>query len=950
MRREAGSNTSEVRVSQDGLKYFIGRDDFRDLFLRHLNLTDSNGSQVLVVHGVGGIGKTSLIRKLGQELDAAEAPYPKPALPHARFDFENLESSIQAYREVLVKLRHDLGSTFKIDFPKFDLCLAVMLAQEGGPAPKLVSVNPTLNRIYQFVLGLSPVPYTSTIVSAGSLIAEIGAKHIPAFGNWLRKAGGTEAVLTLRKRAHENDQYLPDKLIELFVADLKEELPKRSDKVHRGVLFLDSYEKLWSGREASRSAQARSLDEWVRKLAAFCLGSDVLLVIVGRDRLRWDEDNPDEWNGYLDQHLLGGLTAHDAQVFLFKCGIGHNVPAPPVALQSAIIQCCKESSEPGKPLTCHTFYLALCADIVLNDRANSRPDPTPETFRSIPSDSVAKELADRFLQSLHDRAKEIWLEKLSQTPRFNQSSALYLLGATSVTEAEAAWELLTSFSFLTPQSDGFWRLHDTMRTALRTRISQDRAQLTHEQLRDFWAEQDEMSLAFFHEWSLDPYGTTNTWTQRHETALTEHRIPDARELLILWADITLDDADRKLLGDQVWAATHGKLGNAFRATPIAPLAGALKAAIEHYEAALQVYTIDNYPQDWAGTQNNLGNAYNTLPTGDRGLNLQNAIRCYQEALKISTEDDFPQDWATIQNNLGNAYRNLPTGDRELNLQNALGHYQAALKVYSKNSFPQQWASIQNNLAVTYTSQLTGDRKNNIRKAIQCYHDALTIYTEAKHPLEWATIQNNLGNAYNNLLRGNQDVNSQDAIQYYQAALRVYTKVDFPQDWAMTQGNLGRAFTNLTIGDRETNLIKAVDSYKAALQVYTEVDFPQDWTTIQHSLGNAYCDLHTGNREQNIQNAINCYQGALRISTEQDFPQDWAESSYNLGRAFLMLAQETGNRSGPALASACFAAAERGFSLVGLSEAAADAGYQREKLEPIIQQMHDTMAQEDETAE
>jgi hypothetical protein len=50
------------------------------------------------------------------------------------------------------------------------------------------------------------------------------------------------------------------------------------------------------------------------------------------------------------------------------------------------------------------------------------------------------------------------------------------------------------------------------------------------------------------------------------------------------------------------------------------------------------------------TQNNLGAAYAELPTGDREQNLQKAIACYEAALSVYTKDDFPHYHApTVQN-------------------------------------------------------------------------------------------------------------------------------------------------------------------------------------------------------------------------------------------------------------------------------------------------------------
>src|ERR1039458_1367739 len=53
--------------------------------------------------------------------------------------------------------------------------------------------------------------------------------------------------------------------------------------------------------------------------------------------------------------------------------------------------------------------------------------------------------------------------------------------------------------------------------------------------------------------------------------------------------------------------------------------------------ALRVYTENELPADWDLTQNNLGIAYADIPTGDRAENLRRAIEHYEAALRVYTE-------------------------------------------------------------------------------------------------------------------------------------------------------------------------------------------------------------------------------------------------------------------------------------------------------------------------
>jgi tetratricopeptide (TPR) repeat protein len=670
MRRDP-SQKQESLVEVAALKYFTNREGAIEAFERYLNAPAGTDLRVLTFYGVGGIGKTTLINKLRDNLRQAK-------IPHARFDMQTIRDQTQAYREVLLQMRCDLESQFGIPFPRFDLCLAVILAREGGEPPPLVQINPFLQDAFKFITSIFQAPREGL----GGLI-DASIRCLPQLEAHVRKVFNTEDVIHLRNLALRDDQKLYEELIRRFAQDLKENLPPRAGKACRGVLFLDTYEALWSGREI-HTAQARLLDEWVRHLAEYCLGSGVLLVISGRDRLMWDEDNPD-WRDWLDQHLLGGLSARDAQAFLSKCGVGPPPDEPTTPLQQAIIECC--DTEPGPVVSCHPLYLALCAEIVLNTRQNEGVDPKPDVFRGIPSQQVASELTTRFLRSLHNRAMELWVTELSLTPRFDQAAALALDNERLHQNGRAGWELLTRFSFVEALPDGFYRLHKTMAEVLRQRIPPDQASAIHEWFHGYWSGRELPSLVWFHRWQLEPSQALAEWEKAHETALKERRIGEARALLEWWQDIELDEGERKRLGDELWAKAHFGLGVAFWETPVASRASALLTAIEHFQSALRVYTETEFPYDWAMTQHNLGNAYAQLPTGDRSENLRRAIACYENALRVYTETEFPYDWASTQHNLGTAYSKLPTGDRSENLRRAIACYENALRVRHRNGIP-----------------------------------------------------------------------------------------------------------------------------------------------------------------------------------------------------------------------------------------------------------------------
>ncbi|WP_295427851.1 hypothetical protein [uncultured Thiodictyon sp.] len=76
------------------------------------------------------------------------------------------------------------------------------------------------------------------------------------------------------------------------------------------MVFIDTYEALWSDRPDKAGAAALETDAWVRELVAAAPG--VLFVFFGRERLGWDRRFPRDWGGLLaDQHLAQLLQATD---------------------------------------------------------------------------------------------------------------------------------------------------------------------------------------------------------------------------------------------------------------------------------------------------------------------------------------------------------------------------------------------------------------------------------------------------------------------------------------------------------------------------------------------------------------------------------------------------------------------------------------------------------------
>jgi tetratricopeptide (TPR) repeat protein len=841
-----------INTPSEEMAHFTDREDQQELFHRLLN--SAVEPPVLVFYGVGGTGKSWLLKKLRGQIP--------PDIPNAILDFDRPSGGRRYVLDpaaAFYQIRQQLGKPT----PRFDLAFGVLRFKQGATEEAGV-----LTEVAAELAGaLVPVPGVATLLKRLSkpLLERLKGTPLEEF---LAQTSGQKFALELRaKTAQEIDA----QLLYLLAEDLRQSLAPHMHRAVSAVLFFDTFEVVAS--EAQNEQHRREYEQWIRDAASNF--DFALTVIAGQNQLTWDEIDP-AWKESLDQHLLGGLSETDARRFLSGCGIDN----PP--LQDAILATARDR-DGGH----HCFSLGLCTDIVMLESSQGK-QTTPESLRFEPKQWEL--LAPRFLKSLATDGERRWIERLALTPRFDEDAARKAFSGDTSASQDAAWERLPHYSFVerAQGTQGWLSIRDQMRGAIENQLS-GKERLAEDRIwwRAYWNGRSQApvdqyaSLAWYHQYQIKPDEAIDYWRQLAKNASTAvpARMSEHFALLGWWEPIDIVGRTPES-ASEAWQLSI--FGVELFDSSLGSRVHSLHRAIDCYQAALLIYTEQEFPQDWAMTQNNLGNAWCDLPAGDCGENLRRAIDCYQAALRVRTEQEFPQDWAMTQSNLGNAWSDLPTGDCGENLRRASDCYQAALRVQTEQEFPQAWAVTQNNLGNVWRNLPTGDRGENLRRASDCCQAALRVQTEEDFPLAWAMTQNNLGNVWQNLPTGNRGENLGRAIDCCQAALRVYTEQDFPQAWAATQNNLGNAWLNLPTGDRGENLRRAIDCNQSALRVQTEQESPWDWAMTQNNLGNVWCTLPTGDREENMCRAIDCYQAALRVYTEQDFPQDWARTQLNLG--------------------------------------------------------------------
>ncbi len=871
---------SNFRPPSSEMGNFTNRDSELKVYQRMLALDSPAFPPVLMFYGVGGTGKTWLLKRLHKL---------SPNIPRAYIDLDPATGG-NAYANntsrTIAEIRRQLGT---VDCPRFDLAYTWLRVKEGiKNEPQYINTK-LLECVGELAGIIATLPAGNTDGAAvyQFLVSKVGAKlgkwlGTTAVGKWLQTDQGKRESIKY-KDALPNDIY--PQLTGLLLSDLSENLPRRNHRAVRAVVFVDTVESIRDVRDSESHLERRQ--EWLKEL--YHPGSGLLIVLAGRDKLNWDDSKGSHWEKpeHLEQHLVGGLSNADALAFLTNCGIDDP------ELQQAILQVSLDlETVKAKDHGYHPLSLGLCADTCFNVKMRGEVIDSKD-FEFAPDD--LRTLTKRFLRSLgQDGTYSTWLYRLALTPRFDEKAALDAFGSAGA-DQDAAWSVIQSYSFFKTTSElGFHTFHAKMKEVLDKDLRENKPDEWRSKLKwwsEYWKSRSDdpfdraSGLSWYHDWQLNPEPARLSWQRLAEEELRSLGVANHSAMIEWWDDCNVFREFSALEDRWDLGADLHTLGSALIVTPLGDRSENLQRAINCFEQALRIYTKNKFPADWAATLNGLGNAYCNLPTGNRAKHVQRAIDCYTSALSVYTKDGFPQSWAMTQNNLGNAYCDLPSGNPCENLARAIECYDAALQVRTEHKFPQDWATTQNNLGTVYGQISTGDRSENLKRAIECFDAALRVRTEDAFPQSWALIQYNLGNAYFSLPEGDRSDNLTRAIKCFNAALRIRTEDKFPQNWAMTMNSLGAAYSNLSTGDQAENLNRAIECFEDALRFYKEYKFPQAWAMTQNNLGTAHSDLPTGDRAENLRRAIECYEAASRVYEKDKFSQNWAKTQLNLGAVY-----------------------------------------------------------------
>lgn len=412
---------------------FTDREEPRNIFWeRYKKLAadmDSGSVSVLGYYGVGGIGKTTLLKQI--EIELLESA------PTTKTLYWNFEEDVTPI-EVVNRMKNILVEKYNFNFTLFELGYYHYKQNSGVNLPenqkkKLLGDNSTLGLVLDVA---ETVPVAETAVKLFKLCGNIVGK--------IRDVIESNPTIPEEIDAQKTPENLVKYLLNLFAEEMCKNLAKEEAPF---VFLLDTYEVFVN--ENANGEIARKEDLWLRENSNFNQGiiwkiPNAMWVLAGRESLKWNEED-DAWDeSELLLYSLGDFSERDSISYL-----QNSVGLTDVELGKALYKLTK-----GTPV-----YLSACADLFVQLKNSDRLQITIDDFGK-----SSEELVLRFLRNLPVNKIRI-VQMLSCLKTFNDE-IIKDLGPKVISQFDMdAYEEVKKLSFIVRISDGYM-VHSTFSDVL----------------------------------------------------------------------------------------------------------------------------------------------------------------------------------------------------------------------------------------------------------------------------------------------------------------------------------------------------------------------------------------------------------------------------------------------------------------------------------------------------
>jgi hypothetical protein len=454
-----------------------------DALLRSDDAVTDLRRNVLVFHGVGGIGKTTLSERLEAwvhgELTVSDSWGPPPATKvaaTARIDLHNSAGQVDMLA-ALTELRRSV-SALRRSWAVFDLAFAAYWSavRPHDPLPTFnghEDIGDTVADTVSDVLG--DIASLASVVAAGTgtgigiravrrLIGELRRRHSLRLA--LRAYEGYERFLM--RCAEEPSPMDPKPGLSCEVAGI---LAWELSQLHpQPVLcvFIDTAERLTM--DVRRTAEGH-INELVYGMP------NVLFVVSGRNRLDWDDESRSDlkfrgswtWPGLTPdaideprQHLVGNLSPDDARTVLERARALADLPISDIVIEEVVI------ASSGLPQ-----YLDLVRQVAVSIKSSG-------SGREVTRDDVTGSLRSLVNRVLDDIPQDE--RRVIRAAALFRSFDVDLVAAAAAVDFGCALRAVRR-PMIDPSGDALlpYRMHDAIREAIRS---------TDHSADGGWSEQD----------------------------------------------------------------------------------------------------------------------------------------------------------------------------------------------------------------------------------------------------------------------------------------------------------------------------------------------------------------------------------------------------------------------------------------------------------------------------
>ncbi len=313
------------------------------------------------------------------------------------------------------------------------------------------------------------------------------------------------------------------------------------------------------------------------------------------------------------------------------------------------------------------------------------------------------------------------------------------------------------------------------------------------------------------------------------------------------------------------------------------------------ELAREVVTLSEKTDDranWAISQAFLGNALMTLGqrTNDQST-LSSAIEAYQAALTVYTLELYPNDFNIVMENLIGATKQIAQryepAKAKIELAKTVEMFDSLLSSIDRTSEPLRWASIAARKGATINdlAQIDGDQPL-MRQAITLLTEASSIYeptTDTNHSEVLSLLASSwfgLGIASND----RSALEKADALYVRSLALtdKAVTPVYYSDRLTFRAVNL----RNLYLQTKDAAwLEKAIPMMREGRDMIDPEKLPIEWRSATISLGDVLTDLGRARKQASpITESVNLFAEALRYFDPAKEPEQWADTLSRLADA------------------------------------------------------------------